>query len=99
MYINASGHLLPPMVIYPTKNMIMHLMRWTPLDAIGVAHPCGWVQGNWFTQWFHYYLEHVKPSAGSPVLSIFDEHYSLASNVDIIDLASPPYRPQAAAVR
>jgi hypothetical protein len=27
MYINASGHLLPPMVIYPTKNMIMHLMR------------------------------------------------------------------------
>jgi hypothetical protein len=48
--INASGHFVPPMIIFPRKNMNKQLVRGAAVSTIGVARPCGWVQGNLFTQ-------------------------------------------------
>nr|CAH7747809.1 unnamed protein product [Callosobruchus chinensis] len=45
------------------------------------------IQTNLFTEWFEHFLEHVKPSEGSPVLLILDGHYSHTKNIDVIKLA------------
>lgn len=85
--MSASGHFVPPMVIFPRKNMNDQLMRGAPPGSIGVAHPSGWVQANIFTKWFQHFLDKVKPSEDSPVLLLLDGHYSHVRNVDVIDLA------------
>ena len=85
--MSASGLFVPPMLIFPRKNMSMHLLRGAPVGSIAAVHPSGWVQSNLFTQWFQHFLDHVKPSADSPVLLIFDGHYSHTRNIEVIDLA------------
>nr|CAI5862407.1 unnamed protein product [Callosobruchus analis] len=45
------------------------------------------IQTNLFTEWFEHFLEHVKPSEGSPALLILDGHYSHTKNIDVIELA------------
>lgn len=85
--MSASGHFVPPLVIFPRKNMNILLMRGAPPGTIGVAHPSGWVQTNIFTQWFNHFIEKVKPSEESPVILILDGHYSHVRNVDLIDIA------------
>lgn len=83
----AAGNFIPPMLIFPRTNMNHLLMKGCPPGAIGAAHPSGWIQNHLFTQWFTHFIEHVKPSASSPVLLILDGHYSHTRHIDIIDLA------------
>ncbi|XP_023238520.1 uncharacterized protein LOC111637281 isoform X2 [Centruroides sculpturatus] len=85
--MSAGGSFLPPMMIFPWKNMSDQLMRGAPSGAIGRAHPSGWVQANLFTQWFKHFLAKTKPTAKLPVLLILDGHYSHTRNVDVIELA------------
>lgn len=85
--MSASGHYVPPLVIFPRTNMNNQLMRGAPPGTIGVAHPSGWVQTNIFTTWFKHFVEKVNPSKESPVLLILDGHYSHVRNIDLIDSA------------
>lgn len=85
--ISASGHYVPPLVIFPQKNMNNQLMRGAPPGTIGLAHPSGWVQANIFTTWFKHFVEKVNPFEESPVLLVLDGHYSHIRNIDVIDLA------------
>lgn len=89
--MNASGHFVPTLVIFPRKNMNILLMRRAAPGTIGVAHPSGWVQTNIFTHWFNHFIEKVKPSEESPVILILDGHYSHVRNVDLIDIARNSY--------
>lgn len=85
--MNASGHFVPPLVIFPRKNMTDLLMKGAPPGTVGVAHPSGWVQTNIFTNWFQHFVAKVNPTADSPVLLILDGHYSHVRNVDLIESA------------
>nr|CAH7736079.1 unnamed protein product [Callosobruchus chinensis] len=85
--MSPTAIFVPPMIIFPRKNMTNTLMRGAPPGSIGRAHPSGWIQTNLFTEWFEHFLEHVKPSEGSPVLLILDGHYSHTKNIDVIELA------------
>ncbi|XP_069693143.1 tigger transposable element-derived protein 1-like [Periplaneta americana] len=85
--MSAGGSFVPPMIIFPRKNMSQHLMRGAPPGSISACHPSGWVQSNLFKQWFEHFIEKTKPSDDSPVLLIMDGHYSHTRNIDVIELA------------
>lgn len=51
--MSASGSFVPPLVIFPSKNMSEQLKKGAPPPGtIFAAHPSGWIQINSFTQWF-----------------------------------------------
>lgn len=85
--MNAAGDFVPPLIIFPRKNMNMQLMKGSPPGSVGVAHPSGWVQSHIFTQWFQHFIRYSKPNEQNPVLLILDGHYSHTRNIDVIDLA------------
>ncbi|XP_014469451.1 PREDICTED: uncharacterized protein LOC106741702 [Dinoponera quadriceps] len=85
--MNATGHFVPPMVIFPGKTMSHLLMRGAPAGSIGVAHPSGWVQTNLFTQWFEHFISKTKPTKEDPVLLLLDGHFNHTKNLKLIDLA------------
>lgn len=82
--MSAGGDFVPPMLIFPRKNMNVQLLRGTPPGTIGEVHPSGWVQANLFTRWLEHFIETTKPSAESPVLLVLDGHYSHTRNIDFI---------------
>lgn len=85
--MSAGGTFVPPMMIFPRKNMTETLMRGAPLGTLGRCHPSGWVQTNLFSDWFKHFIKYTKPSEESPVLLLLDGHYSHTRNIEIIDLA------------
>lgn len=89
--MSPAGIFVPPLIIFPRKNMTEALMRGAPLGAIGRAHPSGWIQTYLFTQWFQHFLDYTKPSEKSPILLILDGHYSHTKNIELIELARNNY--------
>ncbi|XP_044726877.1 uncharacterized protein LOC123290680 [Chrysoperla carnea] len=55
--MSPAGIFIPPMIIFPRKNMSDALMRGAPVGSIGRAHPSGWIQTYLFTQWFQHFIE------------------------------------------
>ena len=85
--MNASGGFVPPMMVFPRKNMKAELLDGAPPGTIAGCHPSGWIQQHLFTQWLHHFISHVKPSREDPVVLILDGHYSHTRNLDVIELA------------
>ncbi|CAH2099225.1 unnamed protein product [Euphydryas editha] len=98
--MSPAGIFVPPMIIFPRKNMSNALMRGAPVGSIRrveelqhiwdtavTLHPSGWIQTHLFTEWFQHFVEYVKPTEASPVLLILDGHYSHTKNIELIDLA------------
>ena len=96
--MSASGFFVPPLFIFPGHEMRDELMKGAPPCSIGAVHPFGWVQKEHFLQWFHHFIEKVKPSKESPVLLIVDSSYSyirsfeamLAAEENHIEIISVP---------
>ena len=83
--VSASDHVLPPMMIYPCKQI--------PPDNFregAVAHtlfsnsPSGWINDDFFLQWFKFFLTRIPPT--QPVLLIMDGHGTRMS-IELIELA------------
>lgn len=85
--MSGSGSYVPPLVVFPRKNMSEQLKKGAPAGTIFAAHPSGWIQTNLFTQWFEHFIKQTNPTKESPVLLILDGHYSHTQNIDLIDLA------------
>lgn len=85
--MNASGSSVLPMMIFPRKRDHPLLMKGAPNGAILACDPLGWIEVSLFTEWFKQFLEHVKPSAASPVILILDGLASHNRNIELIDLA------------
>lgn len=84
----AAGQYVPPMFIFPRKNMNQRLMDNAPSGCIGTCIPTGWINEEKFTMWFDHFIKTVQPQAHqSPTLLIFDGHASHIRNIDIIDKA------------
>lgn len=69
--MNASGVYVPPLTIFPRKNMKAELMLGAPSGAIGECHISGWVQADIFTRWLEHFIKITKPNASDPVLLVF----------------------------
>lgn len=85
--MNAVGSFVPPLVIFPRKNMSEQLKKGAPAGTIFAVHPSGWIQTNLFTQWFQHFIEYTNPTKEKPVCLILDGHFSHTQNIDLIDLA------------
>lgn len=85
--MSAGGTFIPPLMIFPRKNMSQLLMKGAPAGAISACHPSGWIQSHIFVQWFNHFIEKTKPSETSPVILILDGHYSHTRNLEIIEKA------------
>lgn len=85
--MSASGNYVPPMLIFPRKNMKAELMDGAPPGAISACHPSGWVQQNIFTDWFRHFVKYTRPSKGDQIILILDGHYSHTRNIDVINMA------------
>lgn len=85
--MNAAGGFIPPLFVFPRKNMKAELLDGAPAGSIAECHPSGWIQSHIFTRWVQHFINHVKPSKEDPVLLILDGHYSHTRNLDVIDLA------------
>jgi hypothetical protein len=81
--MNAAGHCLPPLVVFPRKNMQIELTDGTHQ---GGCHVSGWIQTHIFTQWFRHFISVTKPTVDDLVFLILDGHYSHTRNLDVITL-------------
>lgn len=84
--MSASGIFIPPLIIFPRKNMKPELLDGCPPGTIAKCHPSGWIQVDIFTEWLKHFIEFVKPSPADPVVLILDGHYSHTRNLDLIVL-------------
>uniref|UniRef100_A0A1Y1N7V7 DDE-1 domain-containing protein n=1 Tax=Photinus pyralis TaxID=7054 RepID=A0A1Y1N7V7_PHOPY len=82
---------VPPMLVFPRKNMKSELLDGAPPGTIAKCHPSGWIQQDLFTAWFHHFIKHVKPCVDDQVVLILDGHYSHTRNIDIINIARENY--------
>ena len=48
--MNATGIYVPPLIVFPRKNMKEEVMDGAPADSISACHPSGWVQADIFTE-------------------------------------------------
>ncbi|KAJ2938063.1 hypothetical protein O0L34_g19386 [Tuta absoluta] len=85
--MSPAGIFVPPMMIFPRKNISDRLMKGDPVRSIGRARPSAWIQTHLFTQWFEHFIDYVQPFEASPVLLLFDGHYSHTKNIELIDKA------------
>ncbi|KAJ8932381.1 hypothetical protein NQ318_004535 [Aromia moschata] len=44
--MSPAGHFIPPMIIFPRKNMKLELMNGTPPGSIYECHTSGWIQAT-----------------------------------------------------
>ena len=85
--MNAAGTFVPPLIVFPRKNMKEELMDGAPLGSVSACHPSGWIQTHIFTKWFDHFVNFVKPSSEDPVVLVLDGHYSHTKNLDMVDKA------------
>lgn len=74
--MNATGIYVPPLIIFPKKNMAEGLLDAALPGAIAACHPSGWIQSDLFTMWFKHFLAFTKPANDDPVLLALDGHHT-----------------------
>ncbi|XP_030746037.1 uncharacterized protein LOC115874879 [Sitophilus oryzae] len=85
--MNAAGGFVPPLFVFPRKNMKAELLDGAPPGSIAACHPSDWIQQHIFTQWLKHFIAHGKPTENDPVLLVLDGHYSHTRNLDVIEIA------------
>lgn len=74
--VSATGHYIPPMIIYPRQRMQAHLERGGPSGCIYKCLKSGWMNEELFQDWMVHFKEHVGATHENPVLLILDNHSS-----------------------
>jgi hypothetical protein len=84
MCFSASGQYVPPLIVFPRKNMKLELMNGTPPGCTHACHISGWIQQEIFVQWLRHFIQNVKPTKEDPV--ILDGHHSHTRNYEVVKL-------------
>lgn len=87
MCVSATGHFIPPMLIFPRARLTDQLKKGAPVDSIFSCNESGWMTGPNFNLWFNHFLKHTRPTAESPVLLLLDGHASHIKNLTFIEKA------------
>ncbi|XP_062715093.1 uncharacterized protein LOC134291401 [Aedes albopictus] len=87
MCMSATGHFVPPFVIFPRVRMTDRLKQGAPPGTAFWCNPSGWMTADGFNKWFEHFIRHTKPSAEDPVLLILDGHSSHTKNLEFVDRA------------
>ena len=81
---SASGHALPPMIIFPHQRVSLDLMSGAPADTLFTGTTLGWINSVVFFKWFKFFVSQIPPKR--PVLLLYDGHASHIST-DVIEYA------------
>ena len=60
--VSASGYALPPFMIYPRKRITEALKVGALPGTVFHCSDSGWITGELFVQWFHFFLKNIPPS-------------------------------------
>jgi len=60
--MSPTGHLIPPLLVFPRKYTKQELMTGTPPGSTHTCHPSGWIESESFTQCFLRSIKHRKPT-------------------------------------
>lgn len=83
--VSASGHAIPPMMVYPRKKCVPDNLRDGAVPGtLFTNSESGWINADLCLEWFKFFLEQI-PFA-RPILLILDGHTSHTS-IELIDLA------------
>lgn len=74
--VNAVGTFIPPMMIFPRKNMRNEIIDEAPPCTLCVAQQSGWMTTEIFFKWIKHFQSFVKASIDDKVILIFDGHAS-----------------------
>lgn len=77
--VNAAGHFIPPLMVYPRARMSNQLQRNGPVGAVYTCSPNGWSNEEIFFKWLDHFKTHAHPTESEPVLLILDNHSSHVS--------------------
>ena len=86
--VSASGHYVPPMMIFKRARGNDALKTGAPPDTIFSFNPeSGYINKELFLVWLNHFIEKVRPSKQNKVLLLLDGHSSHTKNVQALDLA------------
>ena len=85
--MSPTRHFIPPLLVFPRKNMKQEMMNDIPPGSIHACHPSGYIQSKNFSQWFLHYIKHTKPTKEDPVILVLDGHYSHTRDLEVITSA------------
>ena len=84
--VNAIGHSIPPMFIFPRVNYYDHFLRDGPIGSAGCGNKSGWMTEDEFLQFMKHFVRHVRATKDMKVLLLLDNHASHLS-IKTIDYA------------
>jgi hypothetical protein len=84
--MSASGRFIPPLLIFPRKNMESELLNDALPVTIGTCHISGWIQVESFTHRLGYFISVVKPTTDNPIVLVLDGRYSHTRNIDVVEI-------------
>ena len=84
--VSASGHAVPPLMIYPRKRAVSESMKVGAVPGtVFMTSDNGWITQEIYLEWFKFFIRSISPAW--PVLLIEDGHGSHIT-LDVIELAS-----------
>ena len=81
---SASGHVIPPMIIFPHVCVPSYFAAGCPLGSSLASQKKGWVTSELYLKWFKFFIQQIPPAR--PILLIQDGHSSHIT-VELIELA------------
>lgn len=87
MSMSASGHYLPPFVIFPRTRMHDGLKHGAPSGTKFGCNPSGYMTAEMFNTYFDHFLEQAHASETDPILLLLDGHSSHTKNLAVTEKA------------
>ncbi|KAJ8887868.1 hypothetical protein PR048_014086 [Dryococelus australis] len=78
----AIGNFVPPLFVFPRKNMKAELMDGTFTGSLMACHISGWIQIDIFSKLFDSFVKFTNPTGRS------DGHHSHTQNIEVIEKTS-----------
>ena len=85
--VSATGHYVPPMLIFRRKRMKPELLDRTPVGTIGGCSDSGWIDKDLFFKFIQHFVKETNCSLERKVLLILDGHQSHTKDIELIDFA------------
>jgi len=70
--MSPSGNFMPPLLVFPKKDMKQELMNGTLPGSIHLFPPSGWIQNEIFSQWYLHFIKHTKLTKEDSVSLVLD---------------------------
>ena len=87
MSMSASGHYLPPFVIFPRTRMHDGLKHGAPLGTKFACNPSGYMTAEMFDTYFDHFIDQAHASESDSILLLLDGHSSHTKNLAVTEKA------------